>query len=46
MAKNPASIKIGSAWVRWGGTELGYTKGNVKLKLRQETYDITVDQTF
>jgi len=44
MAKNPANIKIGSAWVSWGGTDLGYTKGNVKLKLKQETHDVTVDQ--
>ena len=44
MANNPNSIRLGACRVRWGGRDLGLTKGGVDVEVKAETKTIDVDQ--
>lgn len=44
MAGNAANLNTGPCWVRYGATDLGYTKGGVKIEYKAESVDIEVDQ--
>lgn len=44
MAGTVANLDTGSCWVSYGGADLGYTKGGVKISTSMETVNIEVDQ--
>jgi hypothetical protein len=44
MANNPQNIRLSACRVRWGGRDLGLTKGGVDVEIKTETKQITVDQ--
>lgn len=44
MAGVAADVKMGPCTVTFGGADLGYTSGGVKVSYKAETKDITVDQ--
>ena len=44
MANNPNNIRLGPCRVRWGGKDLGLTKGGVDVTVKTDTKDIQVDQ--
>jgi len=44
MANDPKNINLGPCRVRWGGVDLGLTKGGVEVEGMTETKEVTVDQ--
>ena len=44
MSNNPQNIRLSACRVRWGGRDLGLTKGGVDVTLKTETKPINVDQ--
>ena len=44
MANNPNSIRLGACRVRWGGRDLGMTKGGVDVTIKAQNKPIEVDQ--
>lgn len=44
MANNPNNIKLSACRVRWGGRDLGLTKGGVDVTIKTSTKAINVDQ--
>jgi hypothetical protein len=44
MAGVAADVKMGVCTVSFGGVDLGYTSGGVKVSYRAETKDVVVDQ--
>jgi hypothetical protein len=44
MAGNAHDVKLGAAWVTFGDTDLGYTKGGITFSLETTQREITVDQ--
>lgn len=44
MANNPSNIRLGPCRVRWGGIDLGLTKGGVQVEVQTSTKEVTVDQ--
>ena len=44
MANNPQNIRLSACRVRWGGRDLGFTKGGVDVTIKTDTKQVTVDQ--
>ena len=44
MANNPNNIQLSACRVRWGGRDLGLTKGGVDVTIKTDTKQIQVDQ--
>lgn len=44
MSNNPSNIRLGPCRVRWGGVDLGYTKGGVQVEVTTSTKEVSVDQ--
>jgi hypothetical protein len=44
MANDPANIQLGPCRVRWGGIDLGLTKGGVEVEVTTDTKEVMVDQ--
>lgn len=44
MSNNPNNIRLSACRVRWGGRDLGLTKGGVDVTIKTDTKVITVDQ--
>jgi hypothetical protein len=44
MANDPNNIRLGPCRVRWGGVDLGLTKGGVEVEVSTTTKEVTVDQ--
>lgn len=44
MANNPNNIRLGPCRVRWGGKDMGLTKGGVDVEVKTTTKQVTVDQ--
>lgn len=44
MANDPKNIRLGPCRVRWGGIDLGLTKGGVEVEVTTQTKEVTVDQ--
>lgn len=44
MANDPNNIRLGPCRVRWGGVDLGLTKGGVEVEVTTTTKEVTVDQ--
>lgn len=44
MAGDATKIKLGAAWVTFGGTDLGFTKGGITFTMDTTVYEILVDQ--
>jgi hypothetical protein len=44
MANNPNNIKLSACRVRWGGRDLGLTKGGVDVTIKTSSKPINVDQ--
>ena len=44
MANDPTKIRLGPCRVRWGGRDLGLTKGGVEIELKTDTKMVQVDQ--
>jgi hypothetical protein len=44
MAGNATDVRLGAAWVTFGSTDLGYTKGGITFSLETTQREITVDQ--
>jgi len=44
MTNNPNNIRLSACRVRWGGRDLGLTKGGVDVTIKTETKSITCDQ--
>jgi hypothetical protein len=44
MANDPNNIRLGPCRVRWGGIDLGLTKGGVEVEVTTETKEVMVDQ--
>jgi hypothetical protein len=45
MANNPNNIRLSACHVRWGGRDLGLTKGGVDVTIKSSSHAVTVDQT-
>ena len=45
MANDPNNIRLGPCRVRWGGRDLGLTKGGVEVTVKTDTHAIDTDQT-
>jgi hypothetical protein len=41
---NPNSVRLSACRVRWGGRDLGMTKGGVDVTIKTDTHPVTVDQ--
>lgn len=44
MANDPKNIRLGPCRVRWGGVDLGLTKGGVEVDVTTSTKEVMVDQ--
>lgn len=44
MSGNPQNIRLSACRVRWGGRDLGLTKGGVDVTLKTDTKQVQVDQ--
>lgn len=44
MANDPNNIRLGPCRVRWGGVDLGLTKGGVDIETKTDTRMVQVDQ--
>lgn len=44
MTSSVSNIKRGAARITWDGTDLGWTKGGLKVKVSEESIPISVDQ--
>jgi hypothetical protein len=44
MAFDPKNIRLGPCRVRWGGVDLGLTKGGVEVEVTTSTKEVVVDQ--
>lgn len=44
MTNNPNNIRLSACRVRWGGRDLGLTKGGVDVTIKTETKPVQVDQ--
>jgi hypothetical protein len=44
MANDPNNIRLGPCRVRWGGVDLGLTKGGVEVEVNTSTKEVMVDQ--
>jgi hypothetical protein len=44
MANDPKNIQLGPCRVRWGGLDLGLTKGGVEVEVTTDTKEVMVDQ--
>jgi len=44
MANDPKNIQLGPCRVRWGGIDLGLTKGGVEVEVTTDTKEVMVDQ--
>jgi hypothetical protein len=44
MANDPNNIRLGPCRVRWGGVDLGLTKGGVEVEVTTSTKEVMVDQ--
>lgn len=43
MSGDAQNVKIGAAWVTYGGTDLGYTQGGIGLTIETITREVMVD---
>ena len=44
MGCNTQNVKLGACHVKYGGVDLGLTKGGVEVEVSSDTYPVTVDQ--
>lgn len=44
MSNDPKNIRLGPCRVRWGGIDLGFTKGGVQVEVTTNTKEVSVDQ--